>query len=228
MGRKPGEKAQCDLSRLAKLHSNVLSPVPSAANMGQCLAQTQLVSPGALGTHSHLGSSPVWTARAPRDPDGFEQEKKSPAKPPVTTTGGPGVPSPGVLWQLLTPNLLGGVGRASLPSPAMALCDTDHQPVLPNLAVAVLPRAHGVTSAIGDHPSLIPLCLECCKTSSWRLPWDVTELGSPGLAQPCSFSPFTLSQGPESWAGPANTSRRAFSGATQHSCVWLLSPQWMG
>lgn len=58
-GRKPGEKAQCDLSRLAKLHSNVPTPVPSAASTGQCLAQTQLVSPGALGTCNHPGSSPV-------------------------------------------------------------------------------------------------------------------------------------------------------------------------
>lgn len=50
VGRKPEEKAECDLSRLAKLHSNVPSPVPSAASMGQCLAQTELVSPGALVT----------------------------------------------------------------------------------------------------------------------------------------------------------------------------------
>lgn len=81
VGRKSGEKAQCDLSRLAKLHSNVPSPVPSAASRGQCLAQTQPVSPGALGTRSHLGSSPAWTIQAPSDPDGFEQEKKDDAKP---------------------------------------------------------------------------------------------------------------------------------------------------
>lgn len=33
-GRKPGEKAQGDLSRLAKLHSNVPTPVPSTCQHG--------------------------------------------------------------------------------------------------------------------------------------------------------------------------------------------------
>lgn len=191
---KPGEKAQCDLSRLAKLHSDVPSPVPAAASMGQCLAQIQLVSPGALGTCNHLGSSPVWTIQAPSDPDGFEQKKEDDAKTISHNRWWS--------WSSFTQSpvaadstSVGGVGRAPLPSPAMARCDIAHQPLLPNLTVAVLPRAHGVTPAGGNNPSLVPLHLECCKASSWCLCWDFTELGSPGSAQPCSFSPVTLSQG---------------------------------
>lgn len=44
-------------------------------------------------------------------------------KPSVTTTGGPGVPSPRVLWQLLTPNLLGVWGEHHCP-PQVWHCET--------------------------------------------------------------------------------------------------------
>lgn len=163
--------------------------------MGQCLAQTQLVSPGALGTCSHLGSRPVWTIQAPSDPDGVEQQRKD-AKTTShnywwswgSFTQGPAAASKSV----------GGVGPALLPSPAMALCDIDYWPVPPKLRGAVFPRAHLEVEIIPTSS----LCLECCKTSSWHPHWDFTELTSPESTQPCSFSPSTLSQCPRDlgWA----------------------------
>lgn len=48
----------------------------------------------------------------------------------------------------------------------------------------------------------------------------------PGLAQPCSFSLFTSSQGfsQPGWARPGMTSSTGFSEEMQHFCTQLLSP----
>lgn len=41
VGRKPGEKALCDLSRLANHRCRVPSPAPSSASTGRCLGRPQ-------------------------------------------------------------------------------------------------------------------------------------------------------------------------------------------
>lgn len=47
--RKPGEKAWCDLSRLANLHADVPSPVPFSASVGWCPGWKQPPAPGCPG-----------------------------------------------------------------------------------------------------------------------------------------------------------------------------------
>lgn len=218
--RKPGEKAQCDLSRLAKLHSSVPSPVPSAASTGQCLAQAQLVSPGALGTHNHPGSSPGWTIQAQSDPDGFEQEEEDDAKTISHNHWWS--------WGSFTPSLLGMWSNPCFPlqpwhcvtlTPSLChqisqwLCSPGCREL--HLQLEILPASSLCAwNAAKPHPAA------CTGISqSWaHLSGLSPEASHPS---PCPGAP-------ESWTGPATTSRMGFSGKMQHSCAWLLSPQWMG
>lgn len=190
VGRKPGEKARCDLSRLANLRSNVPSPVPSSASMGWCLGGAQPAAPGCPGD-----TQPAQTA-AQRGKDGhrvtwlvFSRKKRDDA----TTTGGPaGLSSVGCVW--------GGHRSPFLPWYAFVLLGhcvtTTHWRVPPNLPPSRCSPGPGrcrVTPAA--HPCLSPGLGMLQKTHPGTCFGLSQGWAQPGSAQPCSFSPFTLSQG---------------------------------
>lgn len=158
----------------------------------------------------------------------LSRRKKMMPKPSVTTTGSPGGPSPGVLWQLLTPNLLGVWSKHCSPlqpwpyvtlttslchQSSQRLCSPGHVGL--HLQLEIIPASsHCAWNAAKPHPGA---CIGI--SQSWAHLSGLSPAAS--HLSPCP-------RAPESWAGPTTTSRMGFSGKMQHSCAWLLSPQWMG
>lgn len=239
VGRKPGEKARCDLSSLANLRSDVPSPVPSSTSVGQCPGWTQPAAPGCprdmqpaqaaahRGKDGHRVSRLVFSRKKIDDAKTISHNHWWSCR--FITRGLAAAADWPNLWDLC-------VGRAPLPSaavvrfcPAWALHDSD-PPVSATKppAIAVLPRARalqGYTRRCSPPPP-VPPGLGCCKKLI-----QVSALGCHraglGLAR---LSPAASCCSPHprasaSRAGPATTSRIVFRGNAAFLRTAPLSPQ---